>query len=46
MPTPPLTEQDMRAAVEAFKANGFNKTLAAEALSLKQCRSSLHREGQ
>ena len=35
MPTRPLTEQDMRAAIEAFKANGFSKKLAAEALGLK-----------
>lgn len=34
MPTPPLTEQDMRAAIEAYKANGYNKKLAADALGI------------
>ena len=36
MPTPPLTEQDMRAAIEAFKANGYNKSKAADALGINR----------
>jgi len=35
MPTPPLTEKDMRAVVEAYKANGYSKKLAAEAMGMK-----------
>ena len=34
MPTPRLPEQDLRAAIEAFKANGYNKKLAAQSLGL------------
>lgn len=35
MPTPPLSESDLRAVLEAYKANGYSKKLAAEALGLK-----------
>lgn len=34
MPTPPLSPDLMREAVEAYRANGFNKTQAAIALGL------------
>lgn len=34
MPTPPLSPELLREAVEAFKANGFNKSQAAIALGL------------
>jgi len=34
MPTPSLSPELMREAVEAFKANGFDKTAAARALNL------------
>lgn len=35
MATPPLSEALLREALEAFKANGYSKKLAAEALGLK-----------
>lgn len=34
MPTPALSPELMREAIEAFKANGFNKTYAADALGI------------